>query len=87
MKMKWSSNRAGFRRHNTEMREFCKSHAPAAMANRPRYGELAIMAKIRPLQLRDVVTRVHEALPAADVMDRSVFTPVIRVAEYKLSRN
>ncbi len=87
MSSRLDNTRVSFEEHNEYMSEFRKAHAAVVLVNAPKYGESAILARTKPLQLKDIIIEAGGTGFLDNATSWSAYVPVPKVAGYKLSQN
>ena len=81
------NGRGSFREHDERVRGFRGSHAEVAMVNGPRCDDATLIERMQPLQVSRPVTETGGSRFLSGTADWSALVPVLRVAQYKLSKN
>ena len=81
-----NSQRA-FQEHNEYMRGSHSSHASVILVNTSRYGRSAILERTHPVQVNRTMMEAGESQSLISMADWSSLVPVLKVTQYKLSRN
>jgi len=81
------NSRSSFQEHNEYMSRFRRAHANVAWTNKPKRDELARLDSMLPLQGPHPIMKTGGSRFPDGTVDWSDLVPVLRVAQYKLSKN
>ncbi len=81
------NNRNSFKEHDERMKMFRRSHTNVAMANGPRFNELALIESMRPLPAHYAIAETVGSRLPNGTMDWAALVPALKVARYKISPN
>lgn len=73
--------------HNEYMREFYSSHTSVILVNPSKYGRSATLEKTHPVQVNHTTPQAGGSKSLTGMADWPSLVPVLKVAQYKLSRN